>query len=287
VTAAAICKCCISVLTVICTATQVCVPDVHIVGLSCLFGVISWPVSLQSQRLPHFRVSESRSRLCVRLEVLGIVVLQCFMSDGGAEVPPNGDVITMLRTILDQNSQILSQHADINARLLEVEKVQQRFLPVQPRPRSKCSDGFPWKCPVCPQQLKHLDSFLSHIRKFAVNTTHRASQKKVSKARCCLRLDDAEHLQLIDKFIGVNSADKGLSFAKHFLFFCRTTSSSTISLAEKHSRIMGFLVRAKTDPEFHIEGDCPSVSDVTSSGSGAMWISSGDDSRQPLKLRGV
>ena len=200
-------------------------------------------------------------------------------------MPPNGDVMSMLRTIFEQNTQILSQNAEMNARLLEVEKVQQRFQPLRSRPRSKCSDGFPWKCPVCPQQLKHLDSFLSHVRKFAVHTTHRASQKKVSKSKCCLHLDDAEHLQLVDKFIGGNNADKGLSFAKHFLFFCRTTSSSAISLAEKHSRIMGFLDRAKNDPTFKSECDCPSVSDMTSSGSGAMFNSSGDEFRQHVKLR--
>ncbi len=215
------------------------------------------------------------------------MVLQCVMSEGGASVPPNGDVMSMLRTIFEQNTQILSQNAEMNARLLEVEKVQQRFQPMRSRPRSKCSDGFPWKCPVCPQQLKHLDSFLSHVRKFAVHTSHRASLKKVSKSRCCLRLDDAEHLLLVNKFIGGNNAEKGLSFAKHFLFFCRTTSSSAISLAEKHSRIMEFLDRAKNDPAFHIVGDCPSVSDVTSSGSGAMWISSGDESGQRVKLRDV
>ena len=221
------------------------------------------------------------------LEVLGIVVYQRCMSEGGAALPPHDDVLSMLRTILDQNSQILTQNADINARLSEVEKVQQRCLPMQSRPRSKCHDGFQWKCPVCPQQLKHLDSFLSHVRKFAVHTTHRASQKKVSKSKCCLHLDDAEHLQLVDKFIGGNNADKGLSFAKHFLFFCRTISSSAISLAEKHSRIMGFLDRAKNDPTFQSAADCPSVTDVTSSGSGAMWISSGDESGQRVKLRDV
>lgn len=155
----------------------------------------------------------------MRHREFGIAVLQRLMSQSGAVVPPDVDVLTMLRTILDQNSQILSQNADMNARLLEVEKVQQRFLPMRSRPRSKCSDGFPWKCPVCPQNLKHLDSFVSHVRKLAVHTTHRASQKKVPKARCCLRLDDAEHVQLVDKFNGVNNAEKGLSFAKHFLFF--------------------------------------------------------------------
>ena len=154
------------------------------------------------------------------------------MSNVSAAEPPDGVVLSMLRTILNQNSQILSQNAEMNARLVEVEKVQQRLQqPMRSRPRSKCSDGFPWKCPVCPQQLKHLDSFLSHVRKFAVHTTHRASLKKVSKSRCCLRLDDAEHLLLVNKFIGGNSSEKGLSFAKHFLFFCRTTSSSAISLA--------------------------------------------------------
>jgi hypothetical protein len=39
---------------VIYAATLVCVPDDHIVELSCLYGVICRPVRLQSVRLPHF-----------------------------------------------------------------------------------------------------------------------------------------------------------------------------------------------------------------------------------------
>ena len=49
------------------------------------------------------------------------------MSNVSAAEPPDGVVLSMLRTILNQNSQILSQNAEMNARLVEVEKVQQRL----------------------------------------------------------------------------------------------------------------------------------------------------------------
>jgi hypothetical protein len=206
------------------------------------------------------------------------------MSQDCAAVPQDCDIHSMLRAILDQNSLILAQNADMNARLVEVEKVQQRSQHMRTRPRSKCSDGFPWKCPVCPQQLKHLDSFLSHIRKFAVHTIHRAAKQKVSKARCCFHLDNPQHLQLIDKFIGDSDAEKAASFAKHFLNLCRSISASRSSVADKHSRIMDWLHRAQHDTTFATSGECPSVSDMSSSGHGAVTSSSGSDVGHCVRL---
>ena len=202
------------------------------------------------------------------------------MSIGSAAVLSDGDVVSMLKTILDQNSLILSQNADMNARLFEVEKLQQRLHPSRPRPRSKCNDGFLWQCPVCQTtQIKHLDSFVSHIRKLAVHTKRRFALQKETKVRCCLHLDNADHLQLVFKFFGANNDEKAVSFSKHFLFFCRTTSASRIPVKEKHERIMDWLQRAQHDPNFAIPGECPSVSDVATSGSTSAGViaSSGSD----------
>jgi hypothetical protein len=208
------------------------------------------------------------------------------MSNVSAAEPPDGVVLSMLRTILNQNSQILSQNAEMNARLVEVEKVQQRLQqPMRSRPRSKCSDGFQWKCPVCSQQLKHLDSFVSHIRKLAVHTNRRFAQQKESTARCCFDLVNPDHLQLVVKFNGVNNAEKSISFSQHLLFFCRTTSASRFSVADKHSRITDWLQRSLNDPSFVIPGDCPCVSDMSSSGSGGVFVSSGSDPGHHVQLR--
>lgn len=207
------------------------------------------------------------------------------MSIGSTAVPPDGDVVvSMLQTIITQNAQIISQNADMNARLVEVEKVHQRLQPMRSRPRSKCDDGFPWQCPVCPQQLKHLDSFVSHIRKLAVNTKRCFAQQKETKVRCCFHLDKPDHLQFVFKFIGVNNAEKAVSFAQHFLSFCRTTSASRLPVSDKHARIMDWLQRALNDPNFVIPGDCPSVSDMTSSGSGGVHVSSGSDAGRHVQL---
>lgn len=205
------------------------------------------------------------------------------MSKDCAAVSQECDIHSMLRAILDQNSQILAQHADMNARLVEVEKVQQRSQHMRTRPRSKCSDGFQWKCPVCSLQLKHLDSFVSHIRKFAVHTIHRAA-KKVSKARCCFHLDNPQHLQLVDKFMGDNDAEKAASFAKYFLNSCRSISALRSSVADKHSRIMDLLHRVQHDATFEISGECPSVTDMSSSGHGAVTSSSGSDVGHCVRL---
>ena len=202
------------------------------------------------------------------------------MSIGSAAVLPDGDVVSMLKTILDQNSLILSQNADMNARLFEVEKLQQRLHPSRPRPRSKCSDGFLWQCPVCQTtQIKHLDSFVSHIRKLAVHTKRCFTQHKETKVRCCLQLDNPDHLRLIVKFCGANNDEKAVSFSQQFLFFCRTTSASRSPVKDKHGRILDWLQRALNDPNFAIPGECPSVSDMATSGSPSaeFFVSSGSD----------
>ena len=185
-----------------------------------------------------------------------------------------GDVhMAMLRSIFDQNSQILAQNCDLNARLTavekEVEKVSQRGL-VRSRPRSKCADGLPWRCPVCLQPQKHLDSFLSHVRKLAIRTCHRAGSERVHQAKCSINLQVKHHLDLAGKFPGANDAEKAASFAAHFLKVCRTISASGTALADKHARIFEWLHTVTHDPKFEIVGECPTVSDSPSSCPGAV-----------------
>jgi hypothetical protein len=179
----------------------------------------------------------------------------------------NGDVPSMLKIILDQNYQILAQNADMNARLAEVEKLQQqqRLHPspfMRIRPRAKGADGCVWSCPVCSLTLKHFDSYLSHIRKLAVCTVHRQQCEK--HAKCRFILDKHEHLLLLSPFPGDDGAAKAASFASHFLHVCRTISGSTSDAAEKHKRISEWLRRVIQDPSFVVAGDCPVVSDMSS-----------------------
>ena len=182
-----------------------------------------------------------------------------------------GDLhMAMLRSIFDQNSQILAQNYDMNARLTvvekEVEKVNQRAL-IRSRPRSKCADGLPWKCPVCVQPQKHLDSFLSHVRKLAIRTCHRGEREH--QAKCSLNLQQQQHLELVVKFPGDGDAAKAASFTSHFLNVCRSISASGTVVADKHARIFEWLHRVTHDPSFSIAGECPTVSDSPSSGHGA------------------
>jgi hypothetical protein len=208
------------------------------------------------------------------------------MSLDFAAGPQDGDALSMLRAILSQNSQILAQNADMNARLAEVEKEQKRAQhSTKNRPRSKCADGMPWKCPACGcSTLKHLDSFISHIRKLAVLTIHRASRKR--HARCRLDLENPQHRALVEKFEGVGDAEKAASFVGHFLNVCRTISASGTSVQDKHSRIVEWLQRVLQDPTFNVAGDCPSVSDTFSSDSSTMQAgSSGSDAAYRVRLR--
>lgn len=204
------------------------------------------------------------------------------MSFGFAAGLQDDDALSMLRAILSQNSQILAQNADINSRLVEVEKEQKEQkrsqLSSRSRPRSKCADGMPWKCPVCGStDLKHLDSFISHIRKLAVATVHGASRRR--RARCRLDFDNSQHKVLFGKFAGGSDADKAKSFAGHFLNVCRTISASATSVANKYSRISEWLHSVVHDPTFRVEGDCPVVSDSISSDNScaALASSSGSD----------
>ena len=194
----------------------------------------------------------------------------------------DGDVHSLLRAIFDQNSQILAQNVDMNARLLEVEKVQQRAF-MRTRPRSKCADGLSWKCPACSQPQKHLDSFLSHIRKLAILTVHRAA--RVHQARCHLDLANQLHLLLVVKFTGDSNAAKAASFASHLLNVCRSISASGTVVEDKHARIFEWLHRVIADPTFSVAGECPSVSDTPSSGAGARsGCSSGSSDMCSLRL---
>ena len=200
------------------------------------------------------------------------------------------DALSMLKAIFSQNSQILAQNADINSRLVQVEKEQQEQKRAQhslrSRPRSKCADGMPWKCPVCGStHIKHLDSFISHIRKLAVVTVHRASRRR--QARCRLDLDNSEHLALVVKFAGVSNADKAQMFARHFLHGCRTISALATSVANKYSAIMEWLNRVVNDPTFSVEGECPAVSDTISSDNSLAVLasSSGSDAARWPKVR--
>ena len=201
------------------------------------------------------------------------------------------DALSMLRAIFSQNSQILAQNADINSRLVQVEKEQQEQKRAQhslrSRPRSKCADGMPWKCPVCGStHIKHLDSFISHIRKLAVVTVHSASRRR--QARCRLDLDNSEHLALVVKFAGDSNADKAQMFARQFLHVCRTISAlAATSVANKYSRIMEWLSSVVNDPTFSVEGDCPAVSDtISSDNSGALLASSsGSDAAHWPRVR--
>ena len=191
----------------------------------------------------------------------------CLMSGVFAAGLQDDDALSLLRRILSQNSQILAQNADINFRLGEVEKEQKEQKRAQhssrSRPRSKCADGMPWKCPVCGStHIKHLDSFISHIRKLAVATIHPSSRRR--QARCRLDLDNSEHLALVVKFAGVSNADKAQMFARHFLHGCRTISALATSVANKYSGIMEWLNRVLNDPNFSVEGECPAVSDTIS-----------------------
>jgi hypothetical protein len=216
----------------------------------------------------------------------------------------DGDVhLQLLQAIFKQNSDILAQnrdiHAclsvveknqtlDIHARLAAVEKeVEQSKVPqrshVRPRPRSKAADGFLWKCPVCSQPLKHLDSFLSHIRKLAILTVHRAA--RVHQARCHLDLTNQQHLLLVVKFTGDSNATKAASFASHLLNVCRSISASGTVVEDKHARIFEWLHRVIADPTFSVAGECPSVSDTPSSGAGARsGCSSGSSDMCSLRL---
>jgi len=195
----------------------------------------------------------------------------------------NSDVHSMLMAIFNQNSQILAQNLDMNARLAEVEKVQQRSH-MRIRPRSKCADGFEWKCPVCSQPLKHFDSFLSHIRKLAVHTVHRPV--RVKQAKCCFNLENRQHQELVSKFPGDSGPDKAASFASHFLHVCRTISASRV-VADKHRRVIEWLLRVAHDPHFSVAGECPAVSnDSSSSGSGLATTGSSSDSHR-VRLAGV
>ena len=191
----------------------------------------------------------------------------CLMQHHGIAGLQNGDVPSMLKIILDQNYQILAQNADMNARLAEVEKLQQqqRLHPspfMRIRPRAKGADGCVWSCPVCSLTLKHFDSYLSHIRKLAVCTVHRQQCEK--HAKCRFILDKHEHLLLLSPFPGDDGAAKAASFASHFLHVCRTISGSTSDAAEKHKRISEWLRRVIQDPSFVVAGDCPVVSDMSS-----------------------
>jgi hypothetical protein len=200
------------------------------------------------------------------------------------------EALSMLRRILSQNSQILAQNADINFRLIEVEKEQKEQKRAQhssrSRPRSKCADGLPWKCPVCGStHIKHLDSFISHIRKLAVATVHPAPRRR--QARCRLDLDNSEHLALVVKFAGVSNADKAQMFARHFLHVCRSISALATSDANKYSGIMEWLNRVVNDPTFSVDGDCPAVSDSISSDNSRAVLasSSGSDAAHWPRVR--
>jgi hypothetical protein len=203
------------------------------------------------------------------------------MSFGFAADLQNADALSILRTIFSQNSQILAQNADIHSRLVEVEKEQQEQKRAQhssrSRPRSKCADGMPWKCPVCGStHLKHLDSFISHIRKLAVATVHRSSRRR--HARCRLDFDNSQHLVLIAKFPGGSDAVKAKSFAEHFLNVCRTISASATSVQSKFSRIMEWLHSVEHDPTFRVEGEAPAVSDTFSSDNSCAVLASSSGS---------
>ncbi len=199
----------------------------------------------------------------------------------------------MLQSIFDQNSQILAQNADMNARLTvvekEIEKVSQRSAPIRNRPRSKCADGFVWRCPVCLQPQKHLDSFLSHVRKFAIRTCHREQRER--RAQCSLDLLRPLHKELVEKFPGDDVASQAVSFASHFLNVCRTISASGAVLVDKHARIFGWLHSITHDPNFSVAGECPNVSDSPSLGSGqaATGGSSSSDfaAHQRVRLGGL
>ncbi len=203
-----------------------------------------------------------------------------------------GDVhLAMLQSIFNQNSQILAQNQAMNARLTvvekEMEKVSQRCAPIRNRPRSKCADGFDWKCPVCLQPQKHLDSFLSHVRKFAIRTCHREQRER--RAQCSLDLQ--RHLELVEKFPGNDVASQAVSFASHFLNVCRTISASGAVLADKHARIFGWFHSITHDPHFSVAGECPIVSDSPSMGSGQAATAGSSSSdfagRQRIRLSGL
>ena len=203
----------------------------------------------------------------------------------------DGDAhMAMLRCIFEQNSQILAQNYDMNTRLTvvekEIEKVSQR-APVRNRPRSKCADGFAWKCPVCLQPQKHLDSFLSHVRKFAVRTCHREQRER--RAQCSL--DPRRHSELVVKFPGDDVSAQAASFASHFLNVCRSISASGAVLADKHARIFEWLHSITHDSDFSVAGECPVVSDSPSSGAvkatNAGSSSSDAGAQQRIRLGGV
>jgi hypothetical protein len=199
--------------------------------------------------------------------------------------------LAMLQSIFNQNSQILAQNQAMNARLTvveqEIEKVSQRCAPIRNRPRAKCADGLDWKCPVCLQPQKHLDSFLSHIRKFAIRTCHREQRER--RAQCSLDLQRHQHI--VVKFPGDVGASQAVSFASHLLNVCRTISASGAALADKHARIFGWIHSITHDPHFTVAGECPIVSDSPSLGSGrsATADSSSSDfaGRQRLRLQGL
>jgi hypothetical protein len=187
----------------------------------------------------------------------------CLMQLPGGAGAQDGAVHSMLRTILDQNSKILAQNADMNARLAEVEKFQQQQRPIlRLRPRAKSADGCVWICPVCLQSLKHFDSFLSHIRKLAVSAVHH--QLSAKQVKCRFHFEKQEHQVLLSKFPGDDDAAKAASLASHFLHVCRTISASTSTPAEKHKRISDWLRSVMHDPSFSVAGDCPVVSDRSS-----------------------
>ncbi len=204
-----------------------------------------------------------------------------------------GDVhMAMLQSIFNQNSQILAQNHAMNARLTvvekEMEKMSQRCAPIRNRPRSKCADGFDWKCPVCLQPQKHLDSFLSHVRKFAIRTCHREQRER--RPQCSLDLQEHRHMELVEKFPGDDVASQAVSFASHFLNVCRTISASGAVLAVKHARIFEWFHSITHDPNFSVAGECPIVSDTPSMGSGkaaSAGSSSSDFGRQRVRLGGL
>ncbi len=193
----------------------------------------------------------------------------------------SNDVHTMLMAIFNQNSQILAQNVDMNSRLAEVEKAQQRSHR-QFRPRSKCADGFDWKCPVCLESQKHFDSFLSHIRKLAVNTVHRPARAR--RAKCCFNLENRQHQVLVSKFPGASGPDQAASFASHFLHVCRSISASRVA-ADKHRRVFEWLHTVVNDPHFSVAGECPEVSNDSSPGSGLATSGGSSDSHR-IRLGG-
>ena len=168
----------------------------------------------------------------------------------------------MLSAIFQQNTQILAENRQFHARLNAVEQRQGII-----RPRAKNADEVPWPCPACKVPQKHLDSFISHVRKLAVNTVHARPSSKLT--RCRWSVDDPEHRAQVARFAGDDFRSQAGDFSKHLLHYCRTLASSKPKQSTvRLQRLTGWLHSVSEEGNSAIPAEAPQISDLECSSSG-------------------